>query len=215
MFFESLETRNLLSASPISTQVKIDRLEVRADLLKFRADAVAGTATILTDLQRLKADALKNDTTLAPLLTKFRSDVKSMHQQLRMDRLNQSVNVLQDQVVIVKELIQVVKDKGNSAALVTDHQALLADRAQLQTDELNGLNTRITVRENDYNQLSTDLDNIVTAADSDANLTSTELADVNTFATDRNTLLTTLMSDLQTIQQARTSLSSALAAQAT
>jgi hypothetical protein len=215
MQFESLESRTFLSASPVSTQVAIDRLQVRADLLQFRSDAAGGTAKILTDLQKLKADGLRKDPTLAPLFIKFRSDVKSMHQQLFMDRLNESAAVLHDDSVIVKELIQIIKDKGNATALGADHQTLVADRVQLQSDEVAGLNARITTRQNDYNQLSTDLDNIVAAADADTSLTSSDLADVNTFSADRTTLLTTLMSDLQTIEQARTSLSSALAAEET
>ncbi|HEX4124385.1 MAG TPA: hypothetical protein VHY37_06635 [Tepidisphaeraceae bacterium] len=215
MWFESLENRCLLSASPVSTQVKIDRLQVRADLLQFRSDIAGGTATILTDLQKLKSDGLTKDPALAPLFTTFRNDVKSMHKQLRMDNLNESAAVLQDQSVIVKELIQTIKDKHNPTALAADQQALLADRVQLQTDEIDGLDTRITTRQDAYNQLSTDLDNIVAAADADTSLTTTDLADVNTFATDRNALLTTLTADLQTIDQARNALSSALSAEAT
>jgi hypothetical protein len=215
MLYESLESRTFLSASPVSTQVTIDRLQVKADLLQFRSDAAGGTATILADLQKLKADGLTKNPTLAPLFIKFRSDVKSMHQQLFMDRLNESAAVLHDDSIIVKELIQIIKDKGSATALAADHQTLVADRMQLQNDEIAGLNTRIATRQNDYNQLSTDLDNIVTAADADTSLTSSDLADVNTFAANRTTLLTTLMSDLQTIEQARTSLMSALAAEAT
>ena len=67
---------------------------------------------------------------------------------------------------------------NNSTALAADHQALLADRVQLQTDEINGLDARIATRQSDYNELSTDLDNIVTAADADTSLSSTQLAAV-------------------------------------
>jgi hypothetical protein len=212
MLFESLERRSLMSASPVSAQVAIDRLEVKADLLKFRLDIAAGEAMTLSNIQKLKAAGLKGDATLTPLFTKFHQDVKSMHQQLFSDRLAESENVLSDQIVIVKELVQILKDKGNSSALTTDHTALLADRVQLQNDEITGLNTRIATREADFSELTTDLNNIVIAAKADPSLTAAELIDVNTFASDRATLLTTLMSDLQTIQTARTTLSNALAA---
>ena len=61
MLIETLESRSLMSASAFGTQVQIDRLNVRAALLKFRYDAVTSTATLVADCSALQAADLKQD----------------------------------------------------------------------------------------------------------------------------------------------------------
>ena len=139
MHIESLEGRTLLSASVVSTQVKIDRLIVKADLLKFRSDIAANSAVILADIQLLRKDGLKNNATLKSLFKSFRKDVNSMHQQLFSDRLDEKANVLKDQLAIALDQIQIQKDKHAGNDTTADKNKLLADRVQLQTDEIAGL----------------------------------------------------------------------------
>jgi hypothetical protein len=211
MFVESLEGRTLFSVSAINTQVRIDRLVVKSDLLKFRSDVASTTATLLGDIQTLKADGLKNDATITPLFATFRSDVKKMHAALYSDNLAEKQNVLNDQLVIVKELIQLAKDKvSNSGNVAADQSQLLADRVQLQTDEINGLNTRITTRQTYYTTLSNDLTNIVTAAESDPNTSPTLQVAISNFSTARSAALTTLTNDLTAIMNSRTTLAAEL-----
>jgi hypothetical protein len=212
MNIESLESRTLLSASAISTQIAIDRLHVKADLLQFRSDSASNDLTLFDDAQALKADGLTSDPTFKSDLETLHKAVNSMHQQLYADRLNEGANVLHDQSVIVLELIQILKDKGNPTALAADHQKLLADRVQLQTDEINGLNARIQTRETDLGTISTDASNLVTAVEMDPNASAQALIDVQKFATDRDSAITTLTSDLETIMLARTTLADALMA---
>ena len=84
------------------------------------------------------------------------------------DNLTEKANVLNDESIIVKELIQILKDKhSNPGNVSADQQQLLADRVQLQTDEIAGLNLRIATREKYFTTLSNDLTNLVTAAESD------------------------------------------------
>jgi hypothetical protein len=212
MNIESLESRTLLSVSPINTQVTIDRLQVKADLLQFRSDIASNNLTLLDDAAALKADGLTSDAAFKSAYQTLHKAVNSMHQQLYADQLNESANVLHDQSVIVLELIQIIKDKGNATALAADHQKLLSDRVQLQTDEINGLNARIQTRETDLSTISADVSAVVTAVDEDPNASAQALIDVQKFATDRDSALTTLTSDLETIMQARTTLADALTA---
>jgi hypothetical protein len=213
MFIESLEGRTFLSASAINMQVKIDRLEVNAAFFQFRADLASKSAVLLGDLQTMKADGLKNDPTLLPLYKTFRSDVTKMHIALYADNLTEKVNVLNDQVVIVKELIQVLKDKhSNPANVSADQQLLLADRVQLQTDEIAGLNSRITTRKTYFMTLSDDLTNLATAAESDPNASPALQGAISQFSMDRSMTLTTLTDDLTAIMNARTTLAGALMA---
>lgn len=215
MHIESLEGRTLLSASVVSTQVKADRLVVKADLLKFRSDIAANSAIILSDVELLRNDGLKNDTTLNTLFKSFRKDVNSMHKQLFSDRLDQKANVLKDQLAIALEQIQILKDKHAGNDTTADKAKLLADRVQLQTDEINGLNTRITTRQTFFTKLSDDIDALVTAAESDPTASPQLQIDIQKFATDRSATLTTLTSDLTTIIAARTQLAADLMAMET
>lgn len=213
MFVESLEGRTFLSASAINLKVKIDRLEVKADLLKFRSDLASTTATLLGDLQTMKTDGLKNDTTLLPLYKTFRSDVTKMHMALYADNLTEKANVLNDESIIVKELIQILKDKhSNPGNVSADQQQLLAVRVQLQTDEIAGLNSRIATREIYFTTLSNDLTNLVTAAESDPNASPTLQGAISQFSMDRSNTLTTLTNDLTAIMNARTTLAGDLMA---
>jgi hypothetical protein len=212
MLIESLEGRTLMSGSAINVTVAADRLEVKADLLKFRADIASNSATILLDVAQLQKDGLKSNATLHGLIKSFRSDVKKMHEELFADRLNQSVNVLGDQLTIVEEKIQILKDKGNTTALGADHQQMLADRVKLQTDDIAGLNSRITTRQTFVTTLSNDINALVTAAESDPTTSPQLQSDVLKFSSDRSSELATLTSDLQTIVTARTQLASDLMA---
>lgn len=216
MLVEVLEERTLMSGSPVSTQVKIDRLYVQAALLKFRADIAIGTAKLLGDTQTLKADGLKNNPTFTALFAQLHTDVKNMNQQLRLDRLNESAAVLQDESVIKLELAQILKDKaaGNTTAVAADQQTLLTDRVQLQNDEITGLTNRINTRETDYSTISTDIQNIITAADG---LTPSDplQAALNKFATDRMWIINKIPNDLTQLMTDRSNLADALTAEET
>jgi hypothetical protein len=206
MFTETLESRTLMSASPINTQVAIDRLQVRADLLKFRSDACSDTAVIMTDVTALKADGLKNDTTLVPLFKQLHTDLVQMWTQLRLDRLTEAGNVLKDQSVIVTELIQLLKDKGNPTAITADKAVLLTDRIQLQNDEIAGLNSRLATRQNAYNKIFADLDQITTGVADDTSASPALTAVVQKFAVDRTNCLNTMSADLSKLIADRTQL---------
>jgi hypothetical protein len=206
MFTETLESRTLMSVSPISTQVAADRLQVRADLLQFRSDILHNTVTIMTDVQALKADGLKNDPTFLPLFKQFRTDIQHMRNQLLVDRLTEASNVLHDQSLIVTELRQILLDHGNSTTVTADRAQLLTDRIQLQNDEITGLTTRITTRQTDYNTIFADLDAISTAVAGDTTASPALLAEVQKFTTDRTDTLNTMTTDLQKLITDRTQL---------
>jgi uncharacterized coiled-coil protein SlyX len=206
MFTETLESRTLMSASPISTQVAIDRLQIKADLLQFKSDACSDTAVILTDVQALKADGLKNDPTLVPLFKQLHTDLVQMWTQLRIDRLTEAGNVLKDQSVIVIELIKLLKDKGNPTAVTADRAVLLSDRIQLQNDEITGLNTRLTTRQNAYNKIFADLDQITTGVADDTSASPALTAVVQKFAVDRTNCLNAMSADLTKLIADRTQL---------
>jgi hypothetical protein len=206
MLFETLESRTLMSVSPISTKVAIDRLEVRIDLLKFRIDTIFYTTKLLADSKRMQADGLKSDTTLTPLFATLHSDVQNMWAQLRVDRLTQASNVLADQSVIDKELVQIIADKGNSTALQADHAQLLTDRIQLQNDEIAGLNTRLATRQADYTTIFSDVSAIATAVAGDPNSSPALTTAVEHFTTDRTNTLNAMTTDISTVIAARTTL---------
>jgi uncharacterized coiled-coil protein SlyX len=206
MFTETLESRTLMSASPISTQVAADRLQVRADLLRFKADALSDTAVIMTDVAALKADGLKNDATLVPLFKQLHKDLVQMWTQLRIDRLTEAGNVLKDQSVIVTELVQLLKDRGNPTAVTADKAVLLTDRIHLQNDEITGLNTRLTTRQNAYNKIFADLDQITTGVADDNNASPALVAEAQKFAVDRTNCLNTMSADLTKLIADRTQL---------
>jgi hypothetical protein len=216
MLVEVLEDRTLMSVSAVSLQVKVDRLYVQAALFKFKADIAVGTAKLLVDTQTLKADGLKNNPTFTPLFAQLHTDVKNMDQQLRLDRLNESAAVLQDESAITLELAQILKDKaaGNTAAVASDQQTLLADRVKLQDDEIAGLTNRINTRETDYTTISTDIQNILGAANALSPSDPLQAA-INKFATDRMWLINKIPSDLTQLMTDRSNLADALTAEET
>jgi hypothetical protein len=206
MFMESLESRTLMSASAIDSQIAADRLVIKEDFLTFKSDIFAARATIIADLAQLKADDVGQDSTLAPLIKTFHTDARAMHEALLVERLNEGAKVNADEATIVTELIQIQADKGNKTALQADRAQLLTDRIQLQTDEVNGLNNRIATRQADYTTLSNDLQAIATAVDNDSNASAQVMADVNKFVTDRTNILNTLTADLTALSSARSQL---------
>ena len=212
MFLESLESRALMSASAFSTQVEIDRLDVRAALLKFRYDAVTSTATLIADCSALQAADLKQDTTLAPLFTAFHKDIKAVRHTLDLDRLNESSAVLKDESIIVAEQAKYVSDSGNETARTADRIQLRKDRIQLQTDEIAGLNARLTTRETEQVALTDDLDAITTALGTDTGGSAALKTAVGNFVTDRTTSLALFQTDLKSIIAARTQLAADLTA---
>jgi len=206
MFTETLESRTLMSVSPISTQVAADRLQIKADLLQFKSDVLHNTAVILGDVTVLKADGLKNDPTFVPLFKQLHTDLQSMWTQLRIDRLNEASNVLHDQSVIVTELRQLLLDQGNPTAVAADRAQLLTDHIQLQNDEIAGLTSRITTRETDYSTIFADLGAISAAVTGDTTASPALLAEVQKFTADRTNCLNTMTTDLQNLINDRTQL---------
>jgi hypothetical protein len=213
MFFESLETRALMSVSAVSLGVEEARLVVQQDLLNLKADCIQYTNTLLQDCQALQAADLKQDKVLVPLFKQLRSDVKSMQSQLKSDRLTECEAVLKDEsaILLVKESI--LADQGNPTEEKADHIQLVTDQIQLQNDEIAGLNTRIATREADYGTLFDDLANIATALGTDTGASPALVEAVTKFDADRGDALTDILGDLQALQGARTSLAVALTAE--
>src|SRR3954454_21425647 len=103
---EGLESRTLMSGSALGSAVfnatvKADRLQVRVDLLKFRADSLGSFAVLLADTAAVKRDDLSSLMTVAPLVDHLRADVKQMRLALKADRLNEGIAVLTDRVAIL------------------------------------------------------------------------------------------------------------------
>jgi len=215
MFFESLESRSLMSATAFSTQVTIDQLHIRAALLKFRYDAVTTTATLIADCSALQAADVKKDTILAPLFTALHREVKSMRHTLDLDRLTEASNVLKDESVVVGEQEKYVADLGNETARTADRVQMRKDRIQLQDDEIAGLNSRLATRESEQTALTADLNAITAAVGTDTGASTTLEAAVAQFVTDRTASLALFQTDLQAIITARTQLVNDLTASLT
>lgn len=212
---EAVESRLLMSAAPtlFSVTVKVDRLIVQADLLKFESDILAGDARLTLDIQTIKHNLARGDTSLNASFATLHADQKAMNLALREDRLTESANALADQSTIELDILQILKDKHNATAEAADHAKLLSDRVALQTALIDGLDARITTRTTDETTISNDTAAIVTAADNDPNATAALQTAVSTFATDRVAKLNTLTADLEAIETARTNLSNALTAE--
>jgi hypothetical protein len=206
MFIESLENRTLMSSTAVSSQVTMDRLQIREDLLQFRTDIVAGELTMISDVKALKADDVGQDATLVPLFKTLHSDVKTMQAALLTERLGEKANVLADESAIVTEQIKFIEDKGNPTARAADRAQLLSEHIELQNDEIAGLDARIATRTADETTITNDLNAIATAVDSDSGASAQVMADVNKFTTDRAALLTTLTADLNKIATDRAQL---------
>lgn len=200
MLMETLESRQLLSASPVSDAIVADRLKIRGDFLQFRIDINAACQTLDADIASVKADAqgYRNDA-LKPLIEQYHTDVKAMRDHLSTDRLTQSSNVLADQSRILADIAQLQKDKGDPDALKADKARLLADRIQLQSDELAGLNSRIATRQSFYAKIFSDISAITTLITNDPNAPAALKTDITKLATDRTAVFSTTLTNLQTL----------------
>jgi hypothetical protein len=213
MLFESLESRTLMSASAIDTQVAADRLKIRQDLIQFQTDCLAKTTTLLADCKTLKADGIYKNAALKPLFQTLRTDMATVDQTLRVERLNESSAALEDESNIVADFAKIVADKGDKTVVKADRAQLLTDRIQLQNDDLAGLNARLATRQSGFTTLSNDLNAIVTAIGNDSGASPRLVADVNKFVTDKTTFFNTITADVQTLIADRTQLTTDLTAQ--
>jgi len=211
-FIETLESRQLLSASVFNATVAADRLAVRADLLQFRADFLSADATLLSDRTALKNDNVKAATTVVPLIKKLHTDAKTMGTQLLQDRLTERSNVLKDESVIVGDLVQILKDRGNATAVAADKTKLKADRVALQNDMIAGINTRLATRQAAHDQLVADGAAILTAAQTDPNASAQLKTDLTNWVNSFDSKLNTAQTDLTNLANARTKLANDLAA---
>ncbi len=215
MFLESLESRQLMSVSPFSTQVQQDRLAVQKALLNFRSDLNSYTATLLADCSALQSADVKQDSTLLPLFKQLHKDAKSMRLSLKEDRLNESSAVLKDESAVVAEESQFLSDAGNKTARAADRVQIREDRIQLQADEIAGLNARLTTRETDESILSGDITAITNALAGDTGASSALQAAVKNFVTDRTDSLSAFQTDIEGIITARNQLMTDLKASLT
>ena len=209
MFIQTLESRTLMSASvdsTVNTAVAADRIQVHADLLQFRSDLYSAQATMMKDVSALVADDVKKDTLLSPLFKKLRVNLNAMHKALKADRMSEGANVLADEATILAAQAKYHADAGNATARKADRKAIVSARIQLQTDEIAGLNARLTERQNDYTVIFNTLTAIANAVDSDAGASAQVKADVHTFVTDKTNILNTFTAALQKIITDRTQL---------
>jgi hypothetical protein len=211
---ESLESRTLMSASAFSTAVAADRLEVRADLLKFRSDAAAASAKLLVDLSAVQKDDLAVATTVAPLVKQMRTDLGTIGRSLLADRLTESAAALGDESAIVTERLHILQDKKNPTAETADHTALMDARVKLQTDLIAGLNSRIATRQAGETTIFNDISAIDTAVGADPNASAKLQQDLSALLAVRAGKMQTLTSDLVQLVKDRTQLSTDLAAEA-
>ena len=212
--FETLESRTLMSASPLTAAVRADRLQLRADFLHLNADFYADAAKLLTDNRALRADHLSQNTALHPLVATLRADVTTFKFTLKADRLNESSAVLADEAVVVGELKQMFLDRKNPTALAADKTVLITDRAKVQSDMVAGLTQRLTDRQSEAAALFADTSAILTAlptSGASAKLT----ADVSLWLGDKGASLTKITADLTKISADRTKLIADLTAETT
>jgi hypothetical protein len=208
---EALEPRTLFSGGSAETlalnaTVRADRLQVRVDLLKFRLDGLSDFITMQADRRKLNADHLAKDATLAPLYKTFNIDITHMRATLLGDRLNEATAVLKDELKIVTDLKHKLADKGNPTAEAEDVATLHADRIQLQTDMIAGLDARIATRQAAYTTLFNDTQAISAAIPGDTTASPTLVVDAQKWVTDENAHLSTMLADLQKIEADRTQL---------
>jgi hypothetical protein len=217
MLFESLESRTLMSVSAIDTQVAADRLKIREDLITFQTDCLAKTAALLADCKALKADGIYKDAALKPLFQTLRGDMATLDGQLKVERLNESSAALKDEANILTDFanIDAAKLSKNKNAEKTARAQLLADRIQLQTDDLAGLNARLATRQSGFTTISNDMAAIVTAIGNDSGASGQLVADVNKFVTDKTAFYSKITADVNTLIADRTQLVTDLAAQQT
>jgi hypothetical protein len=199
---EGLESRTLMSGSALGSQVfndtvKADRLQVRVDLLKFRADALGSFAVLLADTAAVKRDDLSGATTVGPLVDHLKADVKQMRLTLKADRLNEGVAVLTDRIAILTDLKQILLDRGDATKLAADHQQLFNDRVKLQTDLVAGLTQRLNDRQAAFDTISADAQAVVSAVQSDPGADAKLSADLQKLMTDTTNRFATLNADMQ------------------
>ena len=202
LFTEALESRLLLSGSPITpfnSTVALDHAQITADLLKFRADLAGNHATLFADLLQIRKDGGTDSVTLNPLVDKYRTDHKSMEAALKSDRLAERKNVFNDEKTILADFKQIRMDKGNTAALSADHAKLLTDRITLQNDMIAGLNSRISSRQAFSTILVNDAQAVVDGVNADATASDALKADVTKWSTDHAAANTRLSDDLTTL----------------
>lgn len=210
---ETLESRTLMSASVLGATVRMDQLILHADFQKFKADIASAVVTSVSDLRGLKSNGISSVPGIKADVAKLRADVRAMHGQLLIDRLTEASNVLTDEAAIARELVQLIHDKGNATAVAADRATLLADRVKLQTDAINGLNSRIATRQADYNTIVADDATITAAIAADTSASPALVAAANKWAADEQAKLTTLSNDLSQLATDRTNLANALTAE--
>lgn len=214
VMIEGLESRTLMSATPapmlFNPVVRADRAVIRADLARFRADIFANGQRLMNDTRAIKKNIAPGDTSLTAPLQTLHTDVQTMRVALLEDRLTEAANALRDESVIKLDILQIIRDRKNATAEVTDHQKLRADRVTLQNDLVAGLDSRIATRQANEATIAADAAAIVTAASTDAMATPALQAAVSKFATDRVAALNALTGDLQAIAAARAKLASDL-----
>jgi len=167
---------------------------------------LAGSAAILSDRVTLKGDNVAAATTVPPTIATLKSDAKAMRTALQIDRLTEASNALADESVIVKDLRQIILDRKDPTALVTDRATLKTDRIKLQTDLIAGLDSRIATRQTYHDMLFADGAAIVAATNSDPNATDKLKTDVQTWITDLDSKLDKMSTDLTKVQADRTKL---------
>jgi hypothetical protein len=153
----------------------------------------------LVDTQAMANDGLAGDSTLAPLFATLHTDVAHMQAQLTVANLNEASAVDTEQAAIVTEQIKVIQDLGHPSEVAADHAVILADRIDVQQDEITGLTNRLDIRQADYPQIFNDLNAITAALPGDTGASSQLISDVGKFVTDRTNGLNTFTSDLQTL----------------
>lgn len=209
LFTEALESRTFLSASLSSafgSAVAADQLQVQVDLLKFRADCLNATATMLVDVAAVRKADPGQATTIVPLIGKLRTDLTAMNTALLSDRLAEAEAVLADESVIAGDRLHILKDKGNATAEAADKAKLKTDFVTVENDMITGLNSRIATRESFYTAIDNDEEAIITAVQSDPNASAPLKADVQKWISDKTTNMATLLADLQKLAADRTQL---------
>jgi hypothetical protein len=212
-FFEVLESRTLMSVTPFDSAVVIDRLHIQVDLLKLKTDVLSATLGLMSNTAKMKADGIAGATSIAPLITKLRTDDKAFRTTLLEDRLTEKANVLADESVVVKALVQIMKDKGNATAEAADHTALTADRVKLQTDMIAGLDQRITDRQAGFTTLVNDAKAIYSALPTAPDVSTKLATDIDNWLTAAGNKITTVTADLTKLMNDRQKLVTDLSAE--
>ena len=207
---QTLESQTLMSASAAT----VDQAQVKADLARFRADALAGTATLLRDAAAFKGQHLAAATTVTPLVTKLRADVTATHATLRGDRAVQSAAVTADRAQLVIELEQLRADRHDATAVATDRAVIRTTWAKLEDDAVAGLTTRITARTTATAAIFNDVTAIEAAAATDPNATDGLRSAIHQFGADYTARLATLTADRAKVSADRARLSADLTADA-